>query len=188
MNRFKQDEYGRLIYYDNLVGYVSGDTAIIDENFAQAELEDYLSQLHLTMKLESGVYDRLSEGGNPVTAVAQQYKSCRIWQLKNSTDIGMRFIAYDDLVAKFGEPDRANYAVVYDGQMNTNDLEEIYTRCNMDHPAGYQGHSLSISDVVELYDENGSEFHYCDRFGFKSIPFEDQSPVQTHEMHMKMEM
>jgi len=28
-----------------------------------------------------------------------------------------------------------------------------------------------MSDVVELYDDSGSSFHYVDRFGFKEISF-----------------
>jgi len=35
-----------------------------------------------------------------------------------------------------------------------------------------------MSDVVELYNEEGSEFHYCDRFGFKQIAFEEGSQTQ----------
>jgi hypothetical protein len=41
-----------------------------------------------------------------------------------------------------------------------------------------------MSDVVELYDENGSEFHYVDRFGFKEIGFEAQE--QSPQFDMKM--
>ena len=38
------------------------------------------------------------------------------------------------------------------------------------------------SDVVELYDDSGSEFYYCDRVGFQPIRFEQkQDPVSyTH--------
>jgi hypothetical protein len=41
-----------------------------------------------------------------------------------------------------------------------------------------------MSDVVELYDGNGSEFYYVDRFGFKEIDFEGKS--QTQDMNMSI--
>jgi hypothetical protein len=36
-----------------------------------------------------------------------------------------------------------------------------------------------MSDVLELYDENGSSFHYCDRFGFEEISFAPPAQTQT---------
>lgn len=61
--------------------------------------------------------------------------------------------------ARHGPPVRDHYQLVYDGEVETNDLEELYTKFNLNHPPGYAGHSLSMSDVLELYDE-------VDRFGF----------------------
>ena len=66
--------------------------------------------------------------------------------------------------------------------METNDLESIYAKFNVEHPEGFTGHSLSMSDVVELYDDAGSAFHYVDRFGFKEINF--KPPAQTHAIHL----
>lgn len=39
----------------------------------------------------------------------------------------MRFIGYEDQVRKFGEPDAGNYTLVFDGDLGTSDLEQIYT-------------------------------------------------------------
>lgn len=36
---------------------------------------------------------------------------------------------------------------------------------------------MALSDVVELYDDSGSEFYYCDRVGFQPIQFkQEQDP------------
>ena len=94
----------------------------------------------------------------------------------------MRFISYDQMKKDFGEPNPQDYQVVYDGEVESNSLEAIYTKFNTAHPSGYTGHSLSMSDVVELYDGEGSEFHYCDRFGFKQIDFEAPSQTQTMQL------
>ena len=76
----------------------------------------------------------------------------------------------------------SDYQTVYDGEVETNSLEALYTKFNIEHPPGYAGHSLSMSDVLELYDETGSSFFYCDRFGFQKIAF--QPPEQTQTMQL----
>ncbi len=86
----------------------------------------------------------------------------------------MRFISFDEFKEKFGEPSKDNFEVVFDGSLPTNNIDAIYEICNINHPDGYKGHSLSMSDVVELYDESGSEFHYVDQFGFREVDFEAQ--------------
>ena len=62
--------------------------------------------------------------------------------------------------------------------MCTNDLNEIYDILNSNCPRDYNGHALSMSDVVELYDEEKSSFYYVDQFGFKDIDFVSQEPQQ----------
>ena len=76
----------------------------------------------------------------------------------------------------------SDYQTVYDGEVETNDLEALYTKFNTAHPPGYAGHSLSMSDVLELYDENGSSFFYCDRFGFQEIGFTPPEQTQTMQL------
>ena len=113
-----------------------------------------------------GVFDRLAAGEAPGEELGQPQKGCRIWQLRKDVDVTMRFIGYEDLVKKFGEPDADNYTQVFDGDLGTNDLERIYAICRDSPPPGYQGYRMALSDVVELYDASGSEFYYCDRVGF----------------------
>ena len=85
----------------------------------------------------------------------------------------MRFIGYEEMINRFGEPSSDAYQVVYDGTVASNELEVLYETFNLEHPAEYTGHSLSMSDVVELYDEQGSKFYYCDMIGFREIAFQD---------------
>lgn len=166
-----------ILYYGNTAGYIEKGRAVIDPMFQNEELRSYLTENKgLELEWRNGTFSRLAEGkldreGNP-----QVLKKCRIHQLKPDVDVMMKFIGYDELAEQFGEPDPANYRVAYDGEVETNDLEELFSKFNLDHPLGYEGHSLSMSDVVELYDDSGSSFHYVDRFGFKDISF--QSPEQ----------
>ena len=97
----------------------------------------------------------------------------------------MKFIGYDRMRERFGEPSPEDYQLVFDGEAETNNLEEIYNKFNAGlHPPGYTGHSLSMSDVIELYDGEGSEFHYVDERGFQTIAFGGPEPVQSPVMQL----
>ena len=64
-----------------------------------------------------------------------------------------------------------NYELVYTSPLTEQDsLESIYTRFNIDHPADFKGHSLSVSDIVVLHQDGKDTAHYCDRFGFSQVP------------------
>ena len=45
-----------------------------------------------------------------------------------------------------------------------------HTRFNIDRPADFKGHSLSVSDIVVLHQDGKDTAHYCDRFGFSQVP------------------
>ena len=176
---------GLISYYGNPAGYTEKEKAVVDSIFRNDELSGWLKSRSLTPEWTDGVMERLlagermggMEGVTPL-------KNVRIWQLKPDVDILMKFISYEEMVRQFGEPSPEDYRIAYDGQLGTNDLEAIYARCNINHPPGYNGHSLSMSDVVELYDAQGSEYHYCDRFGFEQISFEGPEQTQTMDMGM----
>ncbi|MBZ2175623.1 hypothetical protein K8M07_10285 [Schnuerera sp. xch1] len=172
-----------IFYYGNPAGYVEKDIATVDLIFQNEEFENWIYERKLIAKWTEGVFERLAEGGTMLfTDEALTLKACRIWQLKTDVCPGRKFIGYEELRNNFGEPDKGNYKIAYEGIIETNDLEEIYTKFNLNHPQGFTGHSLSISDVIELYDSTNSEFYYVDRFGFKEIDFEQQN--QRQDMNM----
>jgi len=180
---------GVIIYYGNAAGYVRDSKAVVDPMFKNNELAAYLTEKrNLAVEWTNGVYDRLASGAvDSPEANAVRLKSCRVWQLKPDTDIMIRFIGYDDLInSGYGEPDPANYRTVYDGQIDTNDLDQIYTKFSYDYPHGFEGNPLSMSDVVELYDDSGSEFHYVDRFGFRKISFECSGQDRANGMNLSL--
>ena len=64
-----------------------------------------------------------------------------------------------------------NYELVYTAPLTEQEsLESIYTRFNIDRPADFKGHSLSVSDIVVLHQDGKDTAHYCDRFGFSQVP------------------
>ena len=170
---------GVIEYYGNRAGFVKNNTATVDEMFRKDDLESYLdAQKDLKVVWKSGVYDMLVKG---VIEESVTLKMCRIYQLKPDVDMRMKFIGYDELEERgFGKPDMNNYRVVYDDNIGTNDLEEIYTILNQDNkPEGFTGYSLSVSDIIELYDEDGSEFQYVDKIGFVEVDREPVVQTQT---------
>ncbi|KAF5069623.1 YodL-like protein [anaerobic digester metagenome] len=179
-----QIKKGFIYYYGNPAGYVKEQIAVVDTMFQKEELKQWLTEKNLSTTWTDGVFERLSRGEKlaELNGESKLLKKVRIWQLKADSDFALRFISLEESWKKFGEPKIENYETVYDGELATNDLEGIYTKFNIDHPYGYEGHSLSMSDVVELYDDEGSVFHYVDQFGFKEIGF------KQHKQDMQIKM
>lgn len=177
-------EDNRIMYFGNAAGYITGNKAVADPIFYNEDLNCFLKKQPGIEEIQwvDGVYDRLANGSGRMQE-GQMLKKCRIWQLCPDVDIHMKFISYDRMAERFGEPQPDWYRKAYDGEMNTNDLEEIYAQLGEDRfPPGYDGHSLSVSDVVELYDEEGSEFFYVNKVGFKPIAFGGTEPKQGPAM------
>lgn len=176
---------GLVSYYGNPAGYIEKEIAVVDSIFQNDELSAWMQSHALTPQWTDGVTERLLAGGQTGAGgePAAPLKHVRIWQLKPETDVYKKFISLDEIEKQFGGSNPADYRISYDGQLDTNDLNAIYTRCNVNHPPGYNGHSLSMSDVVELYDASGSEYHYCDRFGFKQISFQQDGAARHRTDH-----
>lgn len=119
----------RILFYGNTAGYIENGKAIVDPMFHCEELKDYLTEKQgLEIEWTSGVFDRLASGKLDPDGNAPILKACRIHQLKPDVDAMMKFIGYDELTKSFGEPNPENYKVVYDGQLETNDLDAIYEK------------------------------------------------------------
>lgn len=176
-------ENGVIVYYGNRAGRVSNGQAVVDPMFEGPELNAFLEKQKSIreVKWQEGVFDRLMSAPGDAREI-QALKDCRVWQLNPEVDIRMKFVGYDELCQNFGPPSPDNYRCVFDGPVDTNDLEALCIEFNTDHPPGYCGHSLSISDVVELYDDSGSAFHYVDRIGFKQVDFEPPGQQMAPEM------
>ena len=75
-----------------------------------------------------------------------------------------------------------NYNLIYTGELSgltaeygflptrEDKLETIYEKLNINHPADYKGHSLSVSDVIVLHINGKNSAHFVDSFGFTGLP------------------
>lgn len=103
----------------------------------------------------------------------------RIYQINMKRDTNnVAFMNYESLPKFQGssEIDSSLYDKVFEGEVNCFTLEKLYEIFNLEHPAGYKGRSMSVSDVVEIIDGNTgkSYFHFCDSFGFQQISFKPE--------------
>ena len=106
-----------------------------------------------------------------------------IYQLKRGDETrDLRFEPYDRLQATGHAVDRANYELIYTAPLAPDtSLEDIYTRFNLDHPADFKGHSLSVSDIVVLHRDGRDAAHYVDSIGYREVPefFKEQGRQLT---------
>ena len=157
-----------LLYYGNPVGYRTEQGVVADSMFRREELEDWLAK--------KGLAVQWTDGGPAL-------KACRVWQLGPLAPIAMRFIGLDRMQAEYSGPDLARYQVVYDGTVSTNSLDGIWEAfCRK--PLGSDGQPLAISDLIELYDDSGSEFYYVDRTSI--VPVQLEAPEQESGMTMTL--
>lgn len=70
------------------------------------------------------------------------------------------------------------YEVVYSGDVEAESCGDVWKIFNCNIPKGYKGHSMSVSDVLEIKDEQGkSDFFFCDDIGFETIAFEKEKAM-----------
>ena len=98
--------------------------------------------------------------------------SFSIYQLKSGNEtLDYRFEPLDSIHRNGLSVKPENYELVYEAPLTEKDnLESIYTRFNVDRPADFTGHSLSVSDIVVLHQDGKDTAHYCDRAGFSEVP------------------
>ena len=99
-----------------------------------------------------------------------------IYQIRRGGELdAYRFMNYNYLQSKGVTPERDGYDAIYTGgfmdygNARTN-LDMIYQRFNVNHPADFKGHSLSVSDIVALKQNGVVSCHYVDSIGFRELP------------------
>ena len=116
-----------------------------------------------------------------------------IYQIRRGGELdAYRFMNYDYLQSKGVMPERGGYDAIYTGGLadygnaRTN-LDMIYQRFNVDHPADFKGHSLSVSDIVALKQNGVVSCHYVDSIGFRELPnfLKPENYLKNAEMAME---
>ena len=148
-------------------------------------LQDYKEQVQAEIAQEAAAAGMTVEEYAAASYEAPEQDSFSIYQIKSGDETrDYRFEPFDRLQATGRSVDRANYNLVYTASLDSKTtLEDIYRTFNIDHPADFKGHSLSVSDVVVLHQGSKDTAHYCDSFGFQQVPeFLRENPLRTAEL------
>ena len=183
-------------YYNTVVAYVQDCRPLLNQgqynlpeppklaDFDQS-LQDYKAQVQAEIAQEAAAAGMTVEEYAAAGFEAPQQDSFSIYQLRNEDSTrDYRFEPYDRLQAAGRTVDKANYTEVYAAPLAAGTtLEDIYRTFNVDHPADFKGHSLSVSDVVVLHQNGQNTAHYCDSVGFQQVPeFLRENPLRTAEL------
>ncbi|BDF58858.1 hypothetical protein CE91St36_16750 [Christensenellaceae bacterium] len=144
------------------------DRSRVDEMLAAAErLErEYAAEAAAYAQTPAAIVEQARAArGEPVGSFS-------IYQLKGGNEtLDYRFEPLDSIHRNGLSVKPENYELVYEAPLTEKDnLESIYTRFNVDRPADFTGHSLSVSDIVVLHQDGKDTAHYCDRAGFSEVP------------------
>ena len=138
-----------------------------------------------SLPLHDDVRERAERTLAERSAAEQEQDTFSIYQIKRGDETrDLRFEPYDRLQAAGLAVDPANYDLIYTATLAPGtSLEDIFTRFNIDRPADFKGHSLSVSDVVVLRHGDRQEAHFCDDVGFREVPeFLRENPLRTAEL------
>lgn len=115
---------------------------------------------------------------NPIRTIDDVEKAqgkFQIYQLSSGEKYhGVRFEGLDRLKADGVQLNHDDYELVYEGEIGefrgTATLEALYTQFNTKHPEDFNGHSLSVSDVIVISVDGKDTAYFCDSFGFTEMP------------------
>ena len=130
----------------------------------ESEGESAEKAVELITRLDALVKEQKLLSGNE--------KQFGIYQITaRDTEHDYRFMNLDFVKRHGMEVNRADYELVYTAPLTEKDtLEAIYERFNIQRPADFTGHSLSVSDVAVLNDGKSIKACYVDSIGFAELP------------------
>ena len=117
-----------------------------------------------------------------------------IYQLKYEQETAKLLFQSVKKLQETGIPvDRQNYTAVYTGSLpsgwkrRSECLNRLYSEFNINHPSDFQGHSMSVSDVVGLKINGKITTHYVDNIGFQKLDsfISVDNPLKNAEMAME---
>ena len=136
-------------------------------------LQDYKKQIEAELEQEAA-----ASGLTVEEYVASDYEApvqpnFSIYQVPPGPEgRDFRYRSYEELQADGLSVDRKNYQLVYTAPLDKDTtLDEIYRRFNMEHPADYKGHSLSMGDIVVFRQDGKQTAYYVDEGAdYRQVP------------------
>ena len=136
-------------------------------------LQDYKKQIEAELEQEAAAAGLTVEEYVASDYEAPAQPNFSIYQVPPGPEgRDFRYRSYEDLQADGLSVDRKNYQLVYTAPLDKDaTLDEIYRRFNMEHPADYKGHSLSMGDIVVFRQDGKQTAYYVDEGAdYRQVP------------------
>lgn len=136
-------------------------------------LQDYKKQIEAELEQEAAASGLTVEEYVASDYEAPAQPNFSIYQVPPGPEgRDFRYRSYEDLQADGLSVDRKNYQLVYTAPLDKDTtLDEIYRRFNMEHPADYKGHSLSMGDIVVFRQDGKQTAYYVDEGAdYRQVP------------------
>lgn len=136
-------------------------------------LQDYKKQIEAELKQEAAAAGLTVEEYVASDYEAPAQPNFSIYQVPPGPEgRDFRYRSYEELQADGLSVDRKNYQLVYTAPLDKDTtLDEIYRRFNMEHPADYKGHSLSMGDIVVFRQDGKQTAYYVDEGAdYRQVP------------------
>ena len=136
-------------------------------------LQDYKKQIEAELEQEAAAAGLTVEEYVASDYEAPAQPNFSIYQVPSGPEgRDFRYRSYEDLQADGLSVDRKNYQLVYTAPLDKDTtLDEIYRRFNIEHPADYKGHSLSMGDIVVFRQDGKQTAYYVDEGAdYRQVP------------------
>ena len=102
-----------------------------------------------------------------------------LYQINMARGKAQIFFPFDWIAHHFNDLDYSAYDLTFSGEVEADNLEDVFAIFNLRHPMGFKGHSLSVSDVVGVVESDHVTYFFCDRVDFKRIHFNAVDALRT---------
>lgn len=136
-------------------------------------LQDYKKQIEAELEQEAAAAGLTVEEYVASDYEAPAQPNFSIYQVPPGPEgRDFRYRSYEELQADGLSVDRKNYQLVYTAPLDKDiTLDEIYRRFNIEHPADYKGHSLSMGDIVVFRQDGKQTAYYVDEGAdYRQVP------------------
>lgn len=136
-------------------------------------LQDYKKQIEAELEQEAATAGLTVEEYVASDYEAPAQPNFSIYQVPPGPEgRDLRYRSYEELQADGLSVDRKNYQLIYSAPLDKDiTLDEIYRRFNMEHPADYKGHSLSMGDIVVFRQDGKQTAYYVDEGAdYRQVP------------------
>ena len=161
----------------DFVQCVDGKDTIIQDytkvaGWQNAEVLNSIAQIERSLNTREAVSvpaENVFQSNTPEEPDSDRYE---IYQLTaDPANAKLLFTSYNGIHAGGMTINRSNYELKYSAPLTPDTtLDNIYDQFNINRPADFTGHSLSVSDIVVLHRNGQDTAHYVDSIGFADVP------------------